>query len=138
MLSGRDICYSFQQQLKASQDDDVLVDSGTNAKISIDVLDDNTTVYLFHNEDHTLGNALRHTLMSNPQVLAAGYVIPHPLEPMMKMQVQVRPNEGLYGPQIVAEGLEVLARGCDAALDAFEAAMQKYQSKQDSRRRMVV
>lgn len=31
-------------------------------------------------EDHTLGNAVRHQLLQNPKVRFAGYKKPHPLE----------------------------------------------------------
>merc|ERR1712071_177301 len=40
------------------------------------------------NEDHTLGNALRHVLMNNSKVGFAGYSVPHPSEPVVHIRVQ--------------------------------------------------
>lgn len=40
-------------------------------------------------EDHTLGNALRHVLIQNSSVVGfAGYSVPHPSEPVMHIRVQ--------------------------------------------------
>jgi DNA-directed RNA polymerase I and III subunit RPAC2 len=72
-------------------------------------------VFLY--EDHTLGNSLRHVLMQNPQVITAGYSVPHPLEP--KMMLQISANG--YAPDVVAEGLEELATICEGLASAFNA-----------------
>lgn len=74
-------------------------------------------VFLY--EDHTLGNSLRHILMQNPQVITAGYSVPHPLEPKMMLQVS---TQG-YAPDIVADGLEELAVLCDNLAVAFNEAV---------------
>lgn len=39
-------------------------------------------------EDHTLGNALRHVLMQNKEVDFCGYSVPHPSEPKMNLRLQ--------------------------------------------------
>ncbi|CAN0209296.1 unnamed protein product, partial [Hapterophycus canaliculatus] len=39
-------------------------------------------------EDHTLGNALRHVLMENKEVDFCGYSVPHPSEPKMNLRLQ--------------------------------------------------
>lgn len=43
-------------------------------------------------EDHTLGNALRHVLASNASVAFAAYSVPHPSEPIMHLRVQTAPG----------------------------------------------
>ncbi len=43
-------------------------------------------------EDHTLGNALRHVLMQNAKVEFAGYSVPHPSEPVVQIRVQTAPK----------------------------------------------
>ena len=43
-------------------------------------------------EDHTLGNALRHVLMNDPRVNFAGYCVPHPSEPVVHIRVQTNPD----------------------------------------------
>ncbi|KAF0695999.1 Aste57867_13212 [Aphanomyces stellatus] len=49
--------------------------------------------FVFHDEDHTLGNAVRYMLMRNPDVDFAGYTIPHPSEPKMHVRVQTLPSK---------------------------------------------
>ena len=125
-MTGRDICFAFQQKLKAAQDEDVVVDADSRPKVTIQMLqvegDTSAAVVHFRNEDHTLGNPIRHMLMSRPDVLAAGYVIPHPLEPMMKLQVQSRG----FAPRVVGEALESLALVCDGTREAFLQAVSAH------------
>ena len=47
-------------------------------------------------EDHTLGNLLRAQLLKDPQVIFAGYKVPHPLEHKFNLRVQTTPD---YSPQ---------------------------------------
>jgi len=42
-------------------------------------------------EDHTLGNALRHVLLHHSQIGFAGYSVPHPSEPVVHIRVQTLP-----------------------------------------------
>jgi DNA-directed RNA polymerase I and III subunit RPAC2 len=39
-------------------------------------------------EDHTLGNCLRHVLIQNQKIAFAGYSVPHPSEPVVHLRVQ--------------------------------------------------
>ncbi|TFY77821.1 hypothetical protein EWM64_g6190 [Hericium alpestre] len=39
-------------------------------------------------QDHTLGNLIRSQLLSMPQVLFAGYKVPHPLHPYFLVKIQ--------------------------------------------------
>ena len=49
---------------------------------------DTCRTFIFHKENHTLGNALRHVLLQNPRVMFAGYSIPHPAEDQMHLRIQ--------------------------------------------------
>lgn len=42
-----------------------------------------------NDEDHTLGNALRHIILKNPEVKFCGYALPHPNERKINLQIQV-------------------------------------------------
>jgi DNA-directed RNA polymerases I and III subunit RPAC2 len=44
------------------------------------------------NEDHTIGNALRHVLIQNSNVTFAGYSVPHPSEPIVQIRIQTNNN----------------------------------------------
>eukprot|EP01036_Dinobryon_divergens_P029961 gene29961-39137_t len=47
-----------------------------------------SATFVFGNEDHTLGNALRYVLMKRPETDFCGYSVPHPYEPKMNVRLQ--------------------------------------------------
>ncbi|KDR80150.1 hypothetical protein GALMADRAFT_242413 [Galerina marginata CBS 339.88] len=51
-------------------------------------------------QDHTLGNMLRAQLLSMPQILFAGYKVPHPLHPYFVIKIQ---TDGTITPQAILE-----------------------------------
>ena len=51
--------------------------------------DERSSTFVFGNEDHTLGNSLRHVLMQREEVDFCGYSVPHPYEPKMNLRLQV-------------------------------------------------
>lgn len=59
----------------------------------------NAATFFFNKEDHTLGNMLRHAVLTLPAVLFCGYKVPHPLEPRVLVKIQtdgsVSPSEAL-------------------------------------------
>ncbi|KAM9860193.1 DNA-directed RNA polymerase II subunit RPB11-a [Aulostomus maculatus] len=67
-------------------------------KISItkDTKVPNSCLFTLNKEDHTLGNIIRAQLLKDPQVLFAGYKVPHPLEHKIVIRVQTTPD---YSPQ---------------------------------------
>ena len=40
--------------------------------------DERCCTFVLHNEDHTLGNALRYMMLKDPDVDFCGYNVPHP------------------------------------------------------------
>lgn len=54
-------------------------------------IDDNGRCATFEllDEDHTLGNSLRHMILKNPDVKFCGYASPHPNERKIHFQIQV-------------------------------------------------
>ena len=54
---------------------------------------ENSGIFTIWLEDHTVGHALRRILHKNPNVVFAGYRIPHPLELKMVIRVQTRNRE---------------------------------------------
>lgn len=55
-------------------------------------------------EDHTLGQLMRHSLAKNPDVLSSGYIIPHPLENTMK--IHCRTKDTTTPPRVMDETLK--------------------------------
>ncbi|XP_015794953.1 DNA-directed RNA polymerase II subunit RPB11 [Tetranychus urticae] len=56
----------------------------------------NAAIFTVNKEDHTLGNLIRHQLLKDPNVIFAGYKVPHPLEHKFILRVQ---TTGDYTPQ---------------------------------------
>lgn len=52
-----------------------------------DTYKSNVATFLFADEDHTLGNALRFCLSRHPHVVMAGYDVPHPAEERIQVRV---------------------------------------------------
>lgn len=66
-----------------------------------------SATFQFHQEDHTLGNALRYMLARKPEVQFVGYCVPHPSEATMNVRVQCQ--SGSQAETVVDEALEDLA-----------------------------
>ncbi|XP_053202123.1 DNA-directed RNA polymerase II subunit RPB11-like [Panonychus citri] len=56
----------------------------------------NAAIFTVNKEDHTLGNLIRCQLLKDPNVIFAGYKVPHPLEHKFILRVQ---TVGDYTPQ---------------------------------------
>eukprot|EP01088_Endostelium_zonatum_P015776 TRINITY_DN4004_c0_g1_i1.p1 TRINITY_DN4004_c0_g1~~TRINITY_DN4004_c0_g1_i1.p1 ORF type:complete len:119 (-),score=24.20 TRINITY_DN4004_c0_g1_i1:66-422(-) len=52
----------------------------------------NAGIYTIKKEDHTLGNLLRMQLLEDPDVLFAGYRVPHPLHHDILVRIQTNKN----------------------------------------------
>ena len=72
-------------------------------------------------EDHTLGNALRHVLMNDARIDFAGYCVPHPSEPIVHLRIQSNTNTTERQPLTAIEALKeacaTLASQCDVVLE---------------------
>jgi len=83
--------------------------------------------YEFTNEDHTLGNALRHIIMKNPAVEFCGYSIPHPAEPKMHLRIQT--YDGVPAQDVLMKGISDLKELCNIVLEKFETARDEFETK---------
>eukprot|EP00606_Chrysophyceae_sp_TOSAG23-5_P000092 GSChrysophyteH2.ASY1.ANO1.308.1 assembled CDS len=87
--------------------------------------DSASATFIFGNEDHTLGNALRHVLMNRPETTFCGYSVPHPYEPKMNIRLQVGGTDNT-ARDVLLGGLQDLSTAADVVGDAFEAALQRH------------
>jgi DNA-directed RNA polymerase I and III subunit RPAC2 len=93
--------------------------------------------FVLGDEDHTLGNALRHVLINDARVDFCGYCVPHPSEPVVHVRVQCRinnnnsgsssssmdpddPAESLTAIEALKEACQTLSDQCDLVLDKLE------------------
>ncbi|KAK3731432.1 hypothetical protein QZH41_013614 [Actinostola sp. cb2023] len=74
----------------------LLLDGEKKITIHKDTKVPNAAHFIVNKEDHTLGNALRAQLLRDPQVIFAGYKVPHPLEHKFVLRVQTTSD---YSPQ---------------------------------------
>jgi DNA-directed RNA polymerase I and III subunit RPAC2 len=70
------------------------------------------------NEDHTLGNSVRHVLMQNRDVHFAGYSVPHPAEPVVHIRVQT--SDSTTAAAALKQACQTVYDQCDVVLDKLE------------------
>ncbi|KAK2188395.1 hypothetical protein NP493_133g02008 [Ridgeia piscesae] len=91
--------------------------------------DETCKTFVLHNEDHTLGNALRYMIMKNPQVDLCGYSVPHPSEKKINLRIQTR---GTSATDVLKQGLSELTTVCDHILTTFETSVVYYKEMNPS------
>lgn len=82
--------------------------------------------FIFGNEDHTLGNALRHVLMQQKDTEFCGYSVPHPYEPKMNVRLQTYGN--VPSVQVLKRGLKDLEDASDLLKDTFVDALNDFKN----------
>lgn len=79
------------------------------------------------NEDHTLGNSIRHVLMNTSKVEFAGYSVPHPSEPVVHIRVQTSKTKNEQDRErasdVLKEACETLVAQCDLVIDQLEEVL---------------
>jgi DNA-directed RNA polymerase I and III subunit RPAC2 len=81
-------------------------------------------------EDHTLGNSVRHILMNNSKIAFAGYSVPHPSEPVVHIRVQTEKSgnkedesDRPRAVDLLKEACETLITQCGIVIDQVEDLM---------------
>lgn len=82
--------------------------------------------YSFQNEDHTLGNILRYTLMKDPNTLFCGYSIPHPSEDLMNVRLQTKVEKT---DKIMGNAMDRIIEIGDILSNKFQKALDNFNSK---------
>ena len=79
---------------------------------------ESSRTFIIGDEDHTLGNSLRHILMQNPDVNFAGYSVPHPMDPFINVRVQTV-NE-IKATEALSSACKTLSEQCSFILGRVE------------------
>ncbi|XP_046389196.1 probable DNA-directed RNA polymerases I and III subunit RPAC2 isoform X2 [Ischnura elegans] len=90
-----------------------------------DKSNDKCRTFVFHHEDHTLGNALKSVICRYPDVELCAYSMPHPFEPKMLLRIQT------YGPSaidVLKRGLRDLEEICAHTLGVYEEELVRFQT----------
>jgi|Dee2metaT_26_FD_contig_31_5081728_length_430_multi_2_in_0_out_0_1 DNA-directed RNA polymerase I and III subunit RPAC2 len=88
--------------------------------------DEGSATFILGDEDHTLGNALRHVLMQTAGTDFCGYSVPHPSEPYVHMRLQTDGEKTASG--MLKHGLEELGKSCTVIEDAFDKAFEEHEN----------
>ncbi|XP_075428822.1 DNA-directed RNA polymerases I and III subunit RPAC2-like isoform X2 [Ascaphus truei] len=91
--------------------------------------DETCVTFVLHEEDHTLGNALRYMIMKNPEVEFCGYSITHPSESKINFRIQTRGGSPAVEP--FRRGLNELMDVCQHVLNTFECSMKEHKEQKD-------
>ncbi|GAN02759.1 DNA-directed RNA polymerase I and III subunit Rpc19 [Mucor ambiguus] len=88
-----------EQEEEEEENSDEEMDEEPDLVVSADKIeivgthgDPTAMTFCFKEEDHTLGNALRHVINKNRDVDFCGYSIPHPSEAKMNVRIQTTDN----------------------------------------------
>ena len=84
----------------------------------------NAASFTIEREEHTIGNILRMQLHRDPNVLFAGYKLPHPLQ--YKIIVRIHTTSQSSPMQAYNQSVNDLDRELDHLKSAFEAEMLKF------------
>lgn len=91
--------------------------------------DETCVTFVLHEEDHTLGNALRYMIAKNPDVSFCGYSIPHPSEHKINMRIQ---TNGVLAVDTLRKGLSDLSNVCELVLKRFQIAVKDFKEQEPS------
>ena len=86
---------------------------------------DNAGTFTILKEDHTLGNILRMSLLTDKRVLFAGYRMPHPLEPKLVVKVRTRDNTEPVGAML--DSIDNLQAELRTLEDGFKRQLHEHQ-----------
>lgn len=82
--------------------------------------DPTSRTFCVGNQDHTIGNAIRHVLLQNGKVDFAGYSVPHPAEPVVNIRVQT------HAP---TTAIEALHESCETLHNQCRFVLEKMMEK---------
>ncbi|XP_065355585.1 DNA-directed RNA polymerases I and III subunit RPAC2 [Calliphora vicina] len=82
--------------------------------------------FVFLDEGHTLGNALKTIISRYPDVDFCGYTIPHPTENKLHFRIQSSQGRAI---DILKRGLEDLEKICDHTIETFESEVKVFTEK---------
>merc|ERR1719203_1304837 len=91
--------------------------------------DEGSRTFVIGDEDHTVGNAIRHILMQDSSVDFAGYSAPHPMEPCINVRVQTavprggEENRRISAAAALSEACRTLSAQCEFVLGKVEETL---------------
>ncbi|BCR89002.1 DNA-directed RNA polymerase core subunit RPC19 [Aspergillus chevalieri] len=112
------------QEQEQYQEEDDLLEMEEKRIVVLPGATETAASFQFEGEGHTLGNALRFSIMKNPQVEFCGYTIPHPSE--QKMNLRIQTSDETTATDALQKGLDDLMDLCDVVTDKFTNARNAF------------
>eukprot|EP00275_Glaucocystis_incrassata_P001104 EC121817.1.p1 GENE.EC121817.1~~EC121817.1.p1 ORF type:complete len:123 (+),score=27.94 EC121817.1:196-564(+) len=107
----------------------VLPEGVKKVSVSKDAKIVNAATFTVEREDHSVGNIVRMQLLRDPDVLFAGYKMPHPLEHCIVVKVQTKKSTTPY--TAFNNALTDLIGELSALEDKFKSELEKRQEMGD-------
>ncbi|KAK3830881.1 MAG: Rpc19 RNA polymerases I and III subunit AC19 [Linnemannia elongata] len=104
-------------------EDQIEVDTGKVSVVPGTMIEPQCATFCLQDEDHTLGNALRWSLMKNPEVDFASYSIPHPSE--ARTNVRIQTSDNTTAAEAMYKGLDDLTDLCEHVIQTFQVELAK-------------
>jgi DNA-directed RNA polymerase II subunit RPB11 len=102
----------------------VLPDGLRKVQLAPDTLTPNTVLLTLNREDHTLGNLICSALQRDPNVVFAGYKLPHPLEHHVLIRVQ---TERRHSPvEVVQRCIERLIKDLMGLEEQLKSELKRF------------
>merc|ERR1712216_761470 len=98
--------------------------TGGNAVTIEEGENENTVTFVLSNEDHTLGASIVYVLNKSPDVVFAGYTIPHPSERKVRLCVQT--TEATTPREALKQASESLQNMCSATKTLFLSKVEEF------------
>ena len=82
--------------------------------------------FVLYDEDHTLGNALRHVVMRDASTDFCGYTVPHPSEKNLHLRIQTRKKSA---ENALVDGASTLKQICSTVVSEFDKEFLQAQKR---------
>ncbi|CAG9536190.1 unnamed protein product [Cercopithifilaria johnstoni] len=87
-------------------------------------LDPSNLTVILYEEDHTIGNSLKHILCKMQNVEFCGYNVPHPLED--KILIRLQTKRGVPAADVLMKGFEELECVFGSVRQKFDSSYELY------------
>ncbi|MCL4120136.1 UNVERIFIED_CONTAM: hypothetical protein GTU68_005969 [Idotea baltica] len=85
--------------------------------------DDFCKTFVINDEDHTLGNALKHIIVHYPAVVFCGYTVPHPMERKIHLRIQ---SVKTPATDILRQGIKDLKKQNEEVLKMIKIEVENF------------
>ncbi|EGC29943.1 hypothetical protein DICPUDRAFT_90278 [Dictyostelium purpureum] len=108
----------------------VLPEGAKKVTMTRDTKIPNASMFVILKEDHTVGNLVRMQLVADPDIIFAGYRMPHPLEHNVNIRIQT--NQNTTPLDSIKKSIECLTNEFLNIEDQFKTMVQRKKHMADT------